>query len=241
MRIAAVDDDRDLLASLVSICRDYAKSRSIDLTVDAFSQGPGLLEAWEPQTYRLVFLDVYMEPMDGVRLARELRRRQRDLCIIFLTTSGDFMPDAFAVHAFHYIQKPYSREQIFSVLDDAMRVLPQQEGRLDIMCGGSLEHLRVGEIVSAVSDAHYLQISTVSGALYRTRMTMAEFLQALSGQPAFLQINKGIVINMDYVDAVDPQSCLMVTGARHPIKVRDRVQIERQIRAYIFDRLRDSQ
>lgn len=241
MRIAAVDDDRILLDHLISICQDYAKSRSIALTVDGFSQGPALLEAWAPRTYSLVFVDVYMEPMDGVQLAQELRRRQQDLCIIFLTTSGDFMPDAFALHAFHYIQKPYSKAQIFSVLDDAIRVLPRQEGQLDIMCGGSLEHLRVGEIVSAVSDAHYLQIATISGAQYRTRMTMAEFLTALSEQPAFLRINKGIVINMDYVEAVESLSCRMVTGARHPIKVRDRVQIERQIQAHIFGRLRDSQ
>lgn len=241
MRIAAVDDDRDLLERLAAICRDYAKARSLNLAVDTFSQGPALLEAWEPQTYSLVFVDVYMEPMDGIQLARELRRRQQNLCIIFLTTSGDFMPDAFAVHAFHYLQKPYSKVQIFSVLDDAMGVLPRQEGRLDIMCSGRLEHLRVGEIVSAVSDAHYLQISTVSGSLYRTRMTLTEFLEDLSDQPAFLQINKGIVINMDYVDAVDAQSCRMVTGARHPIKVRDRVQIERRVRSYIFGQLRDSQ
>ena len=46
---------------------------------------------------------------------------------------------------------------------------------------------------------------------------------------------------MDYVDAVDAQSCLMENGTRHPIKVRDRVQIERRIRAHIFDKLRDSQ
>lgn len=241
MRIAAVDDDQGLLDNLMGICRDYGKKRSLDLTIDAFTQGPALLEAWEPQTYGLAFLDIYMEPMDGIRLAQELRRRQRDLCIIFLTTSGDFMPDAFSVHAFHYIQKPFSRVQLFSVLDDAMRILPQREGRLDIMCGGKLEHLRIGEVVSAVSDAHYLQISTLAGAVYRARMTLTEFLEAVSEQPAFLQINKGIVINMDYVDAVDAQSCLMENGTRHPIKVRDRVQIERRIRAHIFDKLRDSQ
>ena len=240
MRICAVDDDRGLLDNLVGMCRDYAKSRSIDLTVDAFTQGPALLEAWEPQVYSLVFVDIYMEPMDGVTLARELRRRQQDLCIVFLTTSGDFMPEAFSVHAFHYIQKPYSREQLFSVLDDARRILPQREGRLDIMCGGHLEHLRIGEVVSAVSDAHYLQICTLGGS-YRTRMTLSDFLQAVSEQPSFLQINKGIVINMDYVEAIDGQSCLMENGARYPIKVRDRVALERQIRAHIFGSLRDRQ
>ena len=240
MRICAVDDDRGLLDNLVGMCRDYAKSRSMDLTVDAFTQGPALLEAWEPQAYSLVFVDVYMEPMDGVTLARELRRRQQNLCIVFLTASGDFMPEAFFVHAFHYIQKPYSREQLFSVLDDARRILPQREGRLDIMCGGHLEHLRISEIVFAVSDAHYLQICTLNGS-YRTRMTLSDFLQAVSEQPSFLQINKGIIINMDYVEAIDGQSCLMENGTRHPIKVRDRVALERRIRAHIFGSLRNRQ
>ena len=63
MRICAVDDDRGLLDNLVGMCRDYAKSRSMDLTADAFTQGPALLEAWEPQAYSLVFVDVYMEAM----------------------------------------------------------------------------------------------------------------------------------------------------------------------------------
>lgn len=240
MRICAVDDDRGLLDNLVGMCRDYAKSRSMDLTVDAFTQGPALLEVWEPQVYTLIFVDVYMEPMDGITLARELRRRQQNLCIVFLTASGDFMPEAFSVHAFHYIQKPYSREQLFSVLDDARRILPQREGQLDIMCGGHLEHLRISEVIFAVSDAHYLQICTMSGS-YRTRMTLSDFLQAVSEQPSFLQINKGIIINMDYVETIDGQSCLMENGTRHPIKVRDRVALERRIRAHIFGSLRNRQ
>lgn len=241
MRIAAVDDDRTPLAELQALCRDYAQARSRPITLDLFTQGGDLLKVWTPRTYSLVFVDIYMEPMDGIRLARELRQRQRDLCIVFLTTSGDFMPEAFSLHAFHYIQKPYTREQLFSVLDDALRILPRQENRLDIMCGGHLEHLCTGDIVSAVSDAHYLQISTLDGKQYRTRMTLSDFLEAVTEHPSFLQINKGIVINMDFVSSVDGQSCCMETGTRHPIKVRDRVQIERQIRSYIFGKLRDQQ
>ena len=241
MRIAAVDDDGMLLDRLANLCGDFAAARSLELSVDTFESGGALLKSWEPQAYGLVFVDIYMEPMNGITLAQELRRRQNDLCIVFLTTSGDFMPEAFSVHAFQYIQKPYSREQLFDVLDDALRILPRKEGRLDIMCGGTLEHLRIAEIISAVSDAHYLRIDTINGEVYRTRMTLTDFLIAVDEEPAFLQINKGIVINMDYVDTVDAQSCLMETGARYPIKVRDRIQIERQIRAYIFGKLRSGQ
>ena len=49
----------------------------------------------------------------------KLREKDRDIIIVFVTTSPDFMMQAFSVHAFHYITKPYKAEQIYKVLDDA--------------------------------------------------------------------------------------------------------------------------
>lgn len=57
-----------------------------------------------------------MEKMNGIAVAEKLREKDRDILIVFVTTSPDFMMQAFSVHAFHYITKPYKAEQIYKVL-----------------------------------------------------------------------------------------------------------------------------
>ena len=44
------------------------------------------------------------------------------------------MMQAFSVHAFHYITKPYKAEQIYKVLDDASSYVSDNSKYIEVMC-----------------------------------------------------------------------------------------------------------
>ena len=101
--------------------------------------------------------------------------------------------------------------------------------------------LSVKEIVSIESDAHYLNISVVSGMIYRTRMTINNFLQLTENDQRFITVNRGIVLNADYVENIEGTLCVMGNGTRFPIKVREKSDIEKRIREHMFNKLRTNQ
>lgn len=106
---------------------------------------------------------------------KKLREKDRNILIVFVTTSPDFMMQAFSVHAFHYITKPYKAEQIYKVLDDASSYVSDNSKYIEVMCDRRNTLISLKEIVSVESDAHYINIGVVSGLRYRTRMTITEF------------------------------------------------------------------
>ena len=191
--------------------------------------------------FNAVFMDIYMDDMDGVAAAIKMRGLDRDTPLVFLTSSKDFMSDAFSLHAFEYIVKPADRDRIYKVLSDILDRLPTQERYIEVADGRKNVRVFLDEIASAVTDAHYLDISLLGGEKLHCRMTMAEFMELVENDPRFLTINKGIVVNAEYITGFEDNCCVLENGAKLPIRVRDRLAVEQAARDYNFEKIRSRQ
>ena len=158
---------------------------------------------------------------------KKLREKDRNILIVFVTTSPDFMMQAFSVHAFHYITKPYKAEQIYKVLDDASSYVSDNSKYIEVMCDRRNTLISLKEIVSVESDAHYINIGVVSGLRYRTRMTITEFLKLADNDTRFIPVNRGIVLNADYIKDIEDSVCVTGNGERFPIKIREKLGLNR--------------
>jgi len=177
LKIAVIDDEKPQADILYSICNAYFGGHKQNVQIDCFPDGIAFFNSFKENTYKIAFVDIFMEKMNGIAVAEKLREKDRDILIVFVTTSPDFMMQAFSVHAFHYITKPYKAEQIYKVLDDASSYVSDNSKYIEVMCDRRNTLISLKEIVSVESDAHYINIGVVSGLRYRTRMTIAEFLK----------------------------------------------------------------
>lgn len=241
MKIALVDDEQGCLEEMSCLCTSFGENAGYPMQTVTFGSGEAFLEAYDGGSFDLVFLDVYMEGIDGVRVALEMRRQDNSCLIVFLTSSMEFMPDAFTCHAFEYITKPFSKERIFDVLADAVKVLPQEHKYMELAAGRKSVRVFFHEIVSAVTDAHYIDITLAGGKMLRCRMTMPEFTGKTNGDSRFLPINKGIVVNAEYILEFERVCCIMENGARFPVRVRDSAKVEQMVWDYHFERIRRRQ
>lgn len=69
-----------------------------------------LRAASEPGLYAVVFLDICMAGTNGIETARRLRQADPEVLIVFVTSSPEYVWDAFPVHPFDYLLKPYQEE-----------------------------------------------------------------------------------------------------------------------------------
>ena len=88
MRIAICDDEEKFRVQEKNLVDRL--SGSLDVVVDAFEDGRDLLKRFDSNPYDLVFLDIEMPMMDGITLAKEIRKRTGQVQIVFLT--GHVMP-----------------------------------------------------------------------------------------------------------------------------------------------------
>ena len=241
MKIALVDDEQKYLDEMTELVHDFGIQRCCQLETVSFLNGRAFLEAFEDGGFSAVFMDIYMDGMDGVAAALKLRGMDSRCVLVFLTSSRDFMPDAFSCHAFEYITKPFSPQRIFQVLADILEVLPPLQKYIEVISDRRTVRIFLDRITSVITDAHYLDITLTGGETLHCRMTMSEFVMLTGGDSRFLSVNKGIAVNAEYIREFENNCCVMVNGARFPIRVRDRLKIEQAARDYNFGKIRERQ
>ena len=114
MQIAVCDDEREIREMFAEkIGKLYPKA---DLSL--YRSGEELLSsAKEPD---IVLLDIQMPGRNGMETAKELRRTNKKVIIIFVTALDDFVFQAFDVGAFHYLVKPFHDAKFAEVLQSAV-------------------------------------------------------------------------------------------------------------------------
>ncbi len=241
LKIALVDDDKRCRDEMAALCQSFGNTHCCHIEIVPFADGGAFLAALSDNDFSVVFMDIYMEGIDGIATALRLREHDYTCILVFLTTSGEFMPDAFSCHAFEYMIKPVTRERLFRVLLDAIRILPRSGTYIELASGRRSIPVFPDNIISVVTDAHYLCIALADGEALRCRMTMSEFLERTGQDARFLRVNKGIVVNADRVISLADSCCVMENGAHYPIRVRDRAKIEQVLHDYHFQKIRQSQ
>ena len=233
MRIAIIDDNKLEAEMLMDFCRSYAAENQMILDLQFFESSIQFLESFERNLYEIIFLNLAMEQMQGIETAKKIRQEDSSGLLVALMTSTEHMPEAFSFHAFEYVLKPVSQERIFQVLTDAAQALPASEHYINFASKRQSIKLPASELMYAVSAGHYVDITCKDGTIYHSRMNFNSFLSLLQmEEERFLEINRGIVVNLAYVENVDENRCLMANGISFPVKVRERTVIRQQWQSY---------
>lgn len=118
VKIAICDDtpgDIELLSGVL-----YTYDHSFEIIT--YTNGETLIDDFleSKPSIDILFLDIYMPGIDGVKTAQKIRSERKDIKIIFISTSNEHYPQAYEVFAFNYILKPLDRERLYYVLDRAI-------------------------------------------------------------------------------------------------------------------------
>lgn len=234
MKIAVVDDEKLFQMQLQMMVQKLAEKKELPFTVDAFSGGKEFIESLSSTRYDIVFMDIFMPEMDGIATATKLRELTERTFLIFLTASEGHYPEAFSLHAFDYVTKPFSIERIEQVLDEIVEHTPMDESFIKVSVGTQERKIYRRDIVSATTDGHYLEIHVTSGEEHRVRMTVSEFLEQVENDARYNVINRGIVVNMDRIEKLGTAEVIMDDGTYFPVTAKKASSIIQFIHDYKF-------
>ena len=241
MNIALVDDMPRELTRLSAIINEYAETHNIPTELSAFKSAEDFLAEYRPFRYTLIFMDIYMDGMTGVEAAEKIRENDNETLIVFLTTSVDHTFDAFKVHAYQYIIKDPDNDKLKSemnrILDDIVSLYNLSEAGITVSIDGDEKTFPFSSIVCVQNEKNYIKITDKKSRSFLTRMTFSGIHSLLENDSRFLQINRGIIINMDYIDTFDKNTCKLHGGHSLPINVREQKKLDQIRKNYIFSKL----
>ena len=234
MRVAVIDDEGLFRMQLKMMVEKVANARTLQLDVEEFESGPEFVKALKERRFDIVFMDIFMPDMDGIETARKLRELSEKTFLIFMTASDGHYPDAFSLHAFDYVTKPFTIERIDRLIGEIVEHTPIDAIFIKITVGSVDERIYLKNIVSVTTDGHYLEIHKDDGSSSRVRLTSGEFLNMAGSDKRFLMINRGIIVNMDFIDRIDGADVYLDDRTVYPISAKKVSDIKQKIQDYQF-------
>ena len=195
-----------------------------------FVCGDDFLKEFPGEGYQVVFLDICMEGTNGIETARQLRAADPELLIVFVTSSPEYVWDAFPVHPFDYLLKPYKEEKFDHLAGELRRVLGRQQPELEVRIARQTVHLPLKKIYYAMAQNHFVKVVTDDGEC-RAAANFAQVQEQLMTQPDFLVCNRGVIINMSKVLRFDGECIEMLDGARLPVRQKDKKSLLRVVKS----------
>lgn len=200
LRIGICDDEqveRDYVQSLVN---QWAKSSQHNVEISTFTSGENFLFHYEDKKdFDILLLDIQMKEIDGIKLAKQIRKDNEQMQIIFITGYMDFMSEGYDVSALHYLMKPLKEEQFFSVLTKASNKLGTKEKALFITVNKEQIRLLHKEILYIESQGHYVLIQTEDRE-YKVKKKMADLCNQLD--QGFFRCQRSYIVGLLHVTKI---------------------------------------
>lgn len=237
MNIAIVDDEPSLLKLASHTLKSYGVDKGMDISITEYTNGVDFLKEYSQGKYAMVFMDVYMPEMDGIETVLKLRKEDNKIPVVFLTTSESHMKNALNCHAFDYIVKPATREEIYRVMEECIATLDKDslgESRYFEFTTNKIDiKISQNKLMLVSVQGHTINIIDVDGRTYSLKSSFASVSEELKDWDNLLEVNRGLLINMDYIDHFEGTECFLKNGEVYYAKVKMFKQIEQAWRDYI--------
>ena len=213
-KIAICDDsgaDRQFVLNMV---RAWASSAGHTVHIDDFPSAESFLFRYaEESDYDILLLDIEMGAMDGVTMAKELRKSNDTVQIIFITGYSDYISEGYEVAALHYLMKPVKEEKLWSVLDRAAEKLARNETVLNLESGGEMVRVPIYQIRYAEVFGNYVTLHALSDVT--VKMTLGDLEKQLDER--FYRAGRSVIINLTQIGRVTRTEIRLTDGTAIPL------------------------
>ena len=213
-RIAICDDDPAAVALMTELTRTWAGERELALRLETFPSAEAFLFHYaEDKDFDILLLDIEMGKMDGVTMARTLRKENEAVQIIFVTGYSDYIAEGYEVAALHYLMKPVDRDKLFSVLDRALVKKGESERCLNLELSGEMVRIPFRELRYLEVRQNY--VTLFAGEAYTVKRTLGEFQRELDAR--FCRVGRSYLINLDKVRRTTRDQVTLTDGTLLPL------------------------
>ena len=212
--IAIVEDDPKYSERLKKYIAGYAEEHGEQFRVTVFSDGIQIAEKGT-DTFDIIFMDIQMEYMDGMKAAKEIRTRDSNVIIIFITNLAQYALQGYEVEALSYVLKPITYFAFSQELQRAVkRVRSKAAAKLRIPQDGGMIVLDSSRITYVEIDNHDVVYHTVIGN-HTTRDSLKNIEEKLGGLN-FFRCNSCYLVNLAYVEKIEKDT---VVVAGDPLRI----------------------
>lgn len=207
--IAICDDESSSIQHIEELLGKWGESSSHLLEIEKYHSSEAFLFQYaEDKSYDILLLDIEMNGMNGVELARKIRENNREVQIIFITGYMDYIIEGYDVEALHYLMKPINENKFYAVLDKAAERLKKQEKALFLQSDGEMIRIPLYEIEYVSVEQNYTTIHAENN--HTIKRTLKDIENELDSR--FYRVGRAYIINLQSIKKITRKEVFLKSG-----------------------------
>ena len=213
-KVAICDDSDADRRYIMNMVRSWASAAGHEVQIDGFPSAESFLFRYAGESdYDILLLDIEMGAMDGVTMAKELRKSNDTVQIIFITGYSDYISEGYEVAALHYLMKPVNEEKLCLVLERAAEKLAKNERILNFEVSGEMVRVPIYQIRYADVLGNYVTVHALTDVT--VKMTLGELEKQLDER--FYRVGRSALVNLTQISRVTRTEIRLNDGTAIPL------------------------
>lgn len=199
MRIAILDDDKELVKILKEKIEMIAPSYIKPLLIDVFTYPVTFLEAYSREKYDILFLDLQLEGMNGIDVGMETLKSDKQLLIIILS-AFDYRYESYNISPIQYLDKPIDD---IKFKETFMRAVALCQKRYYLFKTYNEQiPLEIRSIIMIETHYDEMLVLTSKKTYIGSKRTNYNNFKSLY-LPTFCKLDRSRIINLDHIVYID--------------------------------------
>lgn len=229
MKILICDDEQQYVDELKIHIENFMQSRVADFTIDTANNPQAVADSNE--IYQLAFLDIQMDELNGISLAKNLKERNNKIVIFFVTSHNDYQDEAMDLRAFRFFEKPLNADRLYSGLEKAMEYIDESYVDFYVWTDNEHKQILVDDVIYVERGNRQVTLVTTQGN-FTTRESFDEWCAILQNS-FFYRVHKSFIVNLHYVTGYKYSELFVQNNVRIPIASRRQTDFHKFWFAYL--------
>lgn len=228
--IAIVEDEKEFSEQLKQYLKQYGKENEMEFQVSVFYDGSEILDGYEPK-YDVILLDIEMPMVNGMDAAEQIRDRDEDVVLMFITNMASYAIRGYSVGALDFVMKPVNYYTFSMKMTRALkRVTKKALKPIVLNLPDGIKKIDAKEIYFVEIQDRMLHYHTRDGEnVLRGTLQSAE---AMLADYPFAKCNHWYIVNLMHVSEVK-KNIVVVGGHELEISRRNKNAFLQALTEYI--------
>ena len=216
LRLAICDDMLECLQSTKDLLEQW-EEKPTDILIELFTEGDSLMAAHTSNPFDIILLDVVMPLLNGMEVATEIRKFDKSVKIVFLTSSSEYAVDSYSVNANNYLLKPIEPSKLFYCLGVLYKDIMEHAKYITVKSVTAMHRIALRNIEHIEAQGKRVLFVLCDGTTVESTNPFYFYEEQLLQEEGFLKCHRSYIVNIYKISTYTQKEIRMQSGLRIPI------------------------
>ncbi len=232
MKIAVCDDDKKDIARLKKLIEAYDAYNNVGFSILEYESGSELLRDFSNGDYvDIIFLDINMDDIDGLSVAKKIREEMDDVPIVLVTAFMNYALEGYKVRASRFLIKDDLDKTFTECMDDICGEIRRKSKVITFSCVEGEMRLKASDIILVETSGHknLIKLKKMTYQIYKKLDDLEEMLKSYG----FLRTHNSYLVNMAHIRGINSYLLTLDDGRQLPVPKARYKQVRQEYALFV--------